>query len=123
MKTRSSNPALRRSDTAGEDKELAAFLTAELDKVLSASHEPRPRCPRCGGSHITSAGFRTRPIGRLPMFACQTCRRYFSRTAAPHSARNISRNSIYSCPCCRIRSRALMRANRWAAYRPTSGNA
>ncbi|CAJ3446510.1 substrate-binding repeat-containing protein [Burkholderia pseudomallei] len=34
-------------------------------------------------SHITSAGFRTRPIGRLPMFACQTCRRYFSRTAAP----------------------------------------
>ncbi|AIV44628.1 substrate-binding repeat-containing protein [Burkholderia pseudomallei] len=83
MKTRSSNPALRRSDTAGEDKELAAFLTAELDKVLSASHEPRPRCPRCGGSHITSAGFRTRPIGRLPMFACQTCRRYFSRTAAP----------------------------------------
>lgn len=83
MKTRSSSPALRRSDTAGEDKELAAFLTAELDKVLSASHEPRPRCPRCGGSHITSAGFRTRPIGRLPMFACQTCRRYFSRTAAP----------------------------------------
>ena len=80
MNARSSHPTLRRSDTAGEDKELTAFLTAQLDRILSASHELRPRCPRCGG-HIISAGFRTRPIGRLPMFECQTCRRYFSRTA------------------------------------------
>ncbi|WP_081085603.1 DUF746 domain-containing protein [Burkholderia cepacia] len=81
MNARSSHPTLRRSDTAGEDKELTAFLTAQLDRILSASHEPRPRCPRCGGGHIISAGFRMRPIGRLPMFECQTCRRYFSRTA------------------------------------------
>ncbi|MCA8178351.1 hypothetical protein LGM48_28990, partial [Burkholderia multivorans] len=57
------------------------FLTAQLDRILSASHEPRPRCPRRGGGHIDSAGFRMRPIGRLPMFECRTCRRYFSRTA------------------------------------------
>ncbi|MBU9444414.1 DUF746 domain-containing protein [Burkholderia multivorans] len=81
MNAQSSRPTLRRSDTAGEDKELTAFLTAQLDRILSASHEPRPSCPRCGGGHITSAGFRTRPIGRLPMFECRTCRRYFSRTA------------------------------------------
>ncbi|MBU9546905.1 hypothetical protein LGM48_29025, partial [Burkholderia multivorans] len=66
MKARSSNPTLRRSDTVGEDKELTAFLTAQLDRILSASHEPRPRCPRRGGGHIDSAGFRMRPIGRLP---------------------------------------------------------
>ena len=65
----------------GEDRELTAFLTAQIAPLLSERHEPRPRCPRCGGGHINSAGFRTRPIGRLPMFECQTCRRYFSRTA------------------------------------------
>ncbi len=64
-----------------EDSELTAFLHAQMEAILSASHEPRPRCPRCGGGHITSAGFRTRPVGRLPMFECQTCQRYFSRTA------------------------------------------
>nr|WP_275925460.1 DUF746 domain-containing protein [Burkholderia sola] len=56
MNARSSHPTLRRSDTAGEDKELTAFLTAQLDRILSASHEPRPRCSRCGCGHITSAG-------------------------------------------------------------------
>ncbi|MGZ0002751.1 DUF746 domain-containing protein [Burkholderia gladioli] len=64
-----------------EDSELTAFLHGQMEVILSASHEPRPRCPRCGGSHITSAGFRTRPVGRLPMFECQACQRYFSRTA------------------------------------------
>ncbi|KVO12613.1 DNA-binding protein [Burkholderia ubonensis] len=65
----------------GEDQELTTFLSAQIAALLSESHEPRPRCPRCGGGHISSAGFRTRPIGRLPMFECQTCQRYFSRTA------------------------------------------
>lgn len=72
---------LRRPDDTGEDEELTAFLDAQVATILSASHEPRPRCPRRGGSHITSAGFRTRPIDRLPMFECQTCQRYFGRTA------------------------------------------
>ncbi|MGU7817099.1 DUF746 domain-containing protein, partial [Burkholderia sp. AW49-1] len=67
-------------DDAGEDQELTAFLTAQIAALLSESHEPRPHCPRCGGGHITSAGFRTRPIGRLPMFECQACQRYFGRT-------------------------------------------
>lgn len=73
-------PVLRSPDEAGEDQELTAFLTAQIAVALSASHEPRPRCPRCGGGHITSSGFRSRPVGRLPMFECQTCQRYFSRT-------------------------------------------
>ncbi|TDQ93030.1 DUF746 domain-containing protein [Paraburkholderia silvatlantica] len=64
-----------------QDQGLTAFLTAQIAPLLSESHEPRPRCPRCGSGHINSAGFRTRPIGRLPMFECQMCRRYFSRTA------------------------------------------
>ncbi|WP_157452288.1 DUF746 domain-containing protein [Burkholderia pseudomallei] len=83
MRTHSglSRPALRRSDDMGEDKELTAFLNAQIATILSASHEPRPRCPRCGGGHITSAGFKVRQSGRLPMFECQTCQRYFGRTA------------------------------------------
>ncbi|KAB0655610.1 hypothetical protein F7R23_16195 [Burkholderia diffusa] len=60
---------LRRPDDTREDKELTAFLNAQVATILSASHEPRPRCPRCGSSHITSAGFRTRPSGRT-----RTCR-------------------------------------------------
>lgn len=68
-------------DDADEDPELTAFLTTQIAAVLSGSHEPRPRCPRCRGSHITSAGFKARQIGRLPMFECQTCKRYFGRTA------------------------------------------
>ncbi|MDN7676707.1 DUF746 domain-containing protein [Burkholderia oklahomensis] len=66
-------------DDAGEDRELTAFLAAQIMALLSESHEPRPRCPRCDGSHVTSAGFRARSIGRLPMFECQTCQRYFGR--------------------------------------------
>ncbi|WP_175769875.1 DUF746 domain-containing protein [Burkholderia cenocepacia] len=81
MKTRPNRLASHHPGTAGEDTALTTFLTAQLDAVLSTSHEPRPRCPRCGGGHITSAGFRTRPVGRLPMFECQTCQRYFGRTA------------------------------------------
>ncbi|CAJ4616049.1 DNA-binding protein [Burkholderia pseudomallei] len=64
-----------------QDRGLTAFLTAQIAPLLSESHELRPRFPRCGSRHINSAGFRTRPIGRLPMFECQMCRRYFSRTA------------------------------------------
>ncbi|WP_342310464.1 DUF746 domain-containing protein [Burkholderia pyrrocinia] len=63
-----------------EDSELTAFLRVQIAAVLSASHEPRPCCPRCCGGDIITAGFRTRPVGRLPMFECQTCKRYFSRT-------------------------------------------
>jgi len=81
MGTPPNRPMLHGSADAGEDKALTAFLTGLIAACLAPSHEPRPRCPRCDGGHITSAGFRTRPIGRLPMFECQTCRRYFSRTA------------------------------------------
>ncbi|MBB5409203.1 transposase-like protein [Paraburkholderia sp. HC6.4b] len=69
------------ADSSRENRDLTAYLTAKIDAVLSASHEPRPGCPRCGGNHINSAGFRTRPFGRLPMFECKTCNRYFGRTA------------------------------------------
>ncbi|AKM05460.1 MULTISPECIES: DUF746 domain-containing protein [Burkholderia cepacia complex] len=80
MKARLSGTARQGPDDVGEDTELTAFLTEQIAAILSESHDPRPCCPRCGGSHINSAGFRTRPVGRLPMFECQTCRRYFSRT-------------------------------------------
>lgn len=80
MKARSSGTASQGPDDVDEDTELTAFLTEQIAAILSESHDPRPWCPRCGGSHINSAGFRTRPVGRLPMFECQTCRRYFSRT-------------------------------------------
>ncbi|WP_085971934.1 DUF746 domain-containing protein [Burkholderia pseudomallei] len=81
MNAQPNRPGLHQSADAGEDKMLTAYLTGLLAVLLAPSHEPRPRCPRCGGDHINSAGFRTRPIGRLPMFDCQTCGRCFSRTA------------------------------------------
>lgn len=36
----SSRPLLRRPDDTGEDKELTAFLNAQVATILSASHEP-----------------------------------------------------------------------------------
>jgi transposase-like protein len=69
------------ADIAGEDKELTAFLNEKIAAILSGSHEPRPACPQCGGLNVFSEGFKTRQIGRLPMFECQSCNRNFSRTA------------------------------------------
>ena len=81
MKTRPNRQDRAARAVLGEDRELTVFLRRQIAALLSESHEPRPRCPRCGGGHIISAGFRTRPVGRLPMFECRTCKRYFSRTA------------------------------------------
>ncbi|MGF6810286.1 transposase-like protein [Paraburkholderia sp. Clong3] len=81
MKARSiSTRAPAAADNAGEDKELTAFLSARINALLSPRHDPRPDCPRCGGDHINSAGFRTRQTRRMPVFDCQTCGRQFSRT-------------------------------------------
>jgi transposase-like protein len=80
----------------GEDPALTAFLTAQVAALLSGSHEPRPRCPRCDGDHITSAGFKTRQSGRLPMFECQTCRRYFGRTVdTPLSEKHLRKLDLF----------------------------
>ncbi len=88
-------PRTRPSDT-GEDRELTAFLTGHVAALLSGSHEPRPRCPRCGGDHITSAGFKMRQSGRLPMFECQTCGRYFGRTVdTPLSEKHLKKLDLF----------------------------
>lgn len=96
MNTQPNRPVLHGSADAGEDKKLTEFLTGLLAALLAPSHDPRPRCPRCGAGHINSAGFRTRPIGRLPMFECQTCRRYFSRTAGtPLGEKHLKRLDLF----------------------------
>ncbi|AVR29148.1 hypothetical protein A8H32_30865 [Burkholderia thailandensis] len=70
-------------DDAGEDREdreLTACPGALIVALLPESPAPRLCCPRCSGGPVTSAGFRTRTIGRLPMFGCRTCQRYFGCT-------------------------------------------
>lgn len=65
---------------SGEDRELTAYLKRQIAVVLSPGHDPRPACPRCGGTHINSAGFRSkRTVGRLPLFECRSCGRNFNR--------------------------------------------
>lgn len=51
--------------------------------------------PRCGSGHITGSGFRTRPIGRLPMFERQTRRRYFSRTVDHAAAKHLKKLDLF----------------------------
>lgn len=80
----------------GEDKELTAFLTAQIAAVSSESHEPRPRCPRCGGGHIVGAGFKTRRSGRLPVFDCRTCQRHFGRTVdTPRGEKHLKKLDLF----------------------------
>ncbi|CAM2198570.1 DUF746 domain-containing protein (plasmid) [Paraburkholderia kururiensis] len=63
-----------------EDRELTDYLNRQIAVVLSPHHDPRPSCPRCGGTHIHSAGYTSkRAVGRLPLFECQSCGRHFSR--------------------------------------------
>lgn len=96
MKTQSANRPSVRANDVGEDQGLTAFLSAQISAVLSASREPRPRCPRCGGNHISSAGYKARQIGRLPMFECQTCKRYFGRTTGtPLSEKHLKRLDVF----------------------------
>lgn len=65
---------------AEEDRELTDYLNGQIAIVLSPDHDPRPACPRCGGTHIHSAGFSSkRAVGRLPLFECQSCGRHFNR--------------------------------------------
>ncbi|OXJ11242.1 hypothetical protein CFB45_30785 [Burkholderia sp. HI2500] len=51
---------------------MTAFLMDQIASILSERHEPRPHCPRCSGSHISSAGFKVRQVSRRPMFECVT---------------------------------------------------
>lgn len=96
---------------AGEDPELTAFLSAQVAALLSGSHEPRPCCPRCGGDHITSAGFKKRQSGRLPMFECQTCGRYFGRTVdTPLSENHLKKLCFFISLLSHLK-----RENEWAA--------
>lgn len=84
------------ADNASENKELTAFLTAQISALLSPSHDPRPHCPRCGGSRVSSAGFKIRQIGRMPMFECQTCKRHFGRTAGtPLSEKHLKKLDVF----------------------------
>lgn len=96
MKTQAGNRQSVEASSVGEDQELTAFLTARIAAVLSANHEPRPHCPRCGGDHISRGGYKTRQIGRLPMFECQTCKRYFGRTTGtPLSEKHLKRLDVF----------------------------
>ena len=65
---------------AEEDTELAAFLSAQLDLLLSSDHDPKPPCPRCGGSEIVTNGSSKLVSGRRrPLFRCKACTRIYSR--------------------------------------------
>jgi transposase-like protein len=65
---------------AGEDAELTAFLKQKVDQILSPEHEPKPSCPRCGGTDVLTKGLRRFAGGQhRAAFRCRTCGRVFTR--------------------------------------------
>jgi transposase-like protein len=80
----------------GEDPELTAYLNRHIAAVLSPSHEPRPSCPRCGATHVSSAGFKMRAFGRLPQFECQSCGREYNRAwGTPLSEKHLKKLDLF----------------------------
>lgn len=64
----------------GEDRELTAFVSAQLDLLLSPDHDPKLPCPRCGGTEIVTNGSSKLVSGRRrPLFRCKMCSRIYSR--------------------------------------------
>lgn len=66
-----------------EDRELTRTLTADFDEIHSLRHEPLPRCPDCGCSHIRRKG----TVG-LPRFRCNDCGMQFNRRTGTPFSRN-----------------------------------
>ncbi|CAM2194929.1 DUF746 domain-containing protein [Paraburkholderia kururiensis] len=64
---------------SGDAAEMVAFLRGVVARLMSPDCEPVPPCPDCGSGGIAKKGYARRRTGRLPLFMCEACGRYFSR--------------------------------------------
>jgi transposase-like protein len=80
MKTQSHLKPIVPFQQMEEDAELTAFLKQEVDQILSPEHEPKPSCPRCGGTEVVTKGLQRLAGGqRRAVFRCRVCVRSFTR--------------------------------------------